>query len=126
MKAEAKLWAGVAVYFVVIGALYAAVGGSPAGVVVLVASAAFGGLVGGWSWRWSRRHHDRAADLADADAGAGLDPIGTFAASSLRPLGIGVGMVMVTAGIPIGLWLVVTGTALLTSQLALLVRDRDG
>jgi Cytochrome c oxidase subunit IV len=125
VKLESLLWASVAVYFGALAALYAAVGGSPAGVVILVAAAAFGGLVAGWSWRWSRRNPPRPADLDTADVSDEAGPAGIYPAASLRPLGLGAGFTITLAGIPLGSWMVAAGIALLASQVGLLVRDRD-
>jgi hypothetical protein len=125
MRLEALLWAGVTVYFTVIATIYAAVGGSVGGVAILVVAAAFGGLVAGWSFHWSRHHEPRPEDRADAGAGDAQGEVGVFAASSLRPLGLGAGICIAVAGFPLGSWMVIAGTALLASQVGLLVRDQD-
>lgn len=127
MKLETLLWAGVTAYFVVIATLYALVGGSVEGIVVLTASAAFGGLVAGWSWRWSRHNPLRASDVdGGSDVGADSDDVGAFPSSSLRPLGLAVGMCMVVAGVALGSWMSTAGVAMVASQVALIVRDTDG
>ena len=126
MKIETWLWAGVAVYFAVIAAIYGGVGGNAAGVVVLVAAAAFGGLVAGWSWRWGHAHGPRPSDLPAADAADELGVAGVFPASSLRPIGVAAGFTIALIGLALGSWMVVIGVGLLGSQVGLVVRDRDG
>jgi hypothetical protein len=125
VRIERVLWAGVTAYFVVIAAIYLAVGGEPAGVTVLVVAAAFGGLVAGWSWRWSRSNGSRASDLATADIADEVGEAGVFPAASLRPIGIAAGFTIAMIGFALGSWMVVVGIALLSSQVGLVVRDRD-
>lgn len=126
MRLEAGLWTGVTAYFVGIAPIYAWSGGSVAGVAALVAGAAFGGLLAGWSWRWSRTHAERPEDRGDADASDGSGEVGVVAASSLRPLGLGAGMCIALAGVPLGSWMVAAGVAIVASQVGLLIRDEDG
>ena len=126
MKSERSLWLGVTVYFAVIAAISGAVGGEPAGVVALCAAGAFGGLVAGWSWRWSRQHGPRPADRDDADVADELGDVGIYPSASLRPLGVAGGFTLALLGLPLGSWMTVAGIALLASQVGLIVRDRDG
>lgn len=126
MRIEAVLWTGVTVYFAVIAVLYAAVGGEAGGITVLAVSGAFGGLVAGWSWGWTRRHGRRPADRPDADAADETGPVGVYPGASLRPLGIAAGFTATLLGLPLGSWMTVAGLALLASQVGLIVRDRDG
>ena len=63
------LWGGLVLYYVVLGAIYWAVDGDPAGATLLLMATALGGLVAGWIWDWRRHHaHPRAEDQVDADA----------------------------------------------------------
>jgi hypothetical protein len=126
MRIEALLWSGVAVYFAIVAAVYAAVGGEPAGVAVLAIAAGFGGLVAGWSWRWSRQHSRRPADRDTADVADELGEVGIYPGASLRPLGIAAGFTLSLLGLPLGSWMSIAGLALLASQVGLVVRDRDG
>lgn len=125
MRLESVLWAGVTVYFVVVAAVYAAVGGDPGGGVPLGAAAFAGGLVAGWSWRWRGRYGVRGADRTDADAGEEPGIVGVYTTASLRPLGLATGMVAIALGIPVGVWMVLAGLAIVASQVALMVRDAD-
>jgi hypothetical protein len=126
MKLEMWLWAGVLVYFTVIGALYWLVRGDPAGASLLLMATALGGLVGGWIWDW-RRHHDpsRPEDRGDADAADETGVVGVYPTASLRPLALAVGMTAIALGVALGSWMVIAGVAIVASQVALLVRDAD-
>lgn len=124
MKLETLLWVSVTAYYAVLAVIYALVGGTSEGVVILVGAAAFGGLVAGWSWQWMRRNPARSSDV---DGGVDDDPeIGIFPTSSLRPLGVAVGITATIVGVAVGSWMVAAGLALLSSQVALIVRDTDG
>ena len=126
MRLEMVLWAGVTVYFTVIGAIYWAVGGDPAGASLLLMATAVGGLVAGWAWDW-RRHHDppRPEDAPDADAADAVGVVGTYPTASLRPLALAAGLSASALGLVLGSWMLLGGIAIITSQVALLVRDAD-
>lgn len=125
MKAETVLWTGVMVYFAVIGAIYFAVGGEPAGVALLLLAAGLGGLVAGWLWGWRRRNGDRPEDLADGDAGDRTGIVGVYPSVSLRPLATSAGMTAAVLGVVLGSWMTIAGVAIVASQMALLTRDAD-
>ena len=120
------LWAGVLVYFVVIGALYWAVDGDPAGATLLLMATAVGGLIAGWIWDWRRHHeHPRPQDRVDADARDETGIVGVYPTASLRPLAIGAGITAAVLGVVLGSWMTIGGIAIVASQVALLVRDAD-
>ena len=125
MRIEGLLWAGVAAYFVVIGALYYALSEDPIGAIALAGGAAMGGLMAGWIWFWRRSNQVRAEDRADADAADGEGIVGVYPTASLRPLGLAVGMCAIPLGIVLGLWMTLTGVAIVASQAILLTRDED-
>lgn len=126
MRAEAVLWGGVSAYFAVVALLYAAVGGEAAGTAALVAAGAFGGLVAGWSWRWTRQHEHRPSDLPGADVADDVGSVGVYPNASLRPLGVAAGFTLALLGLPLGSWMTLVGVALVASQVGLIIRDRDG
>jgi hypothetical protein len=125
MRLETILWSGVAVYFAAIAGIYFVVGGEPVGVSVLLAAAALGGLIAGWSWDWHRRHGERPEDRVDADAGDEVGVVGVFPTESLRPVALAVGFTALLAGVPLGSWMSMAGLAIVASQVLLLVRDLD-
>lgn len=126
MKLETILWAGVTGYFALIGGLYWAVGGDPAGASLLLMATGLGGLVAGWAWDW-RRHHrlPRPEDLLDADAPDGAGVVGVYPTASLRPLALAVGITAAALGVVLGSWMLLAGVGIIASQVALLVRDAD-
>lgn len=125
MKAETVLWGGVVVHFAVIGAIYAAVGGEPAGVALLLLAAGLGGLVAGWLWGWRRRNAPRPEDDAEGDTGDSTGIVGVYPNVSLRPLATSVGMTATALGVVLGSWMTIAGVAIIASQMALLTRDAD-
>ena len=125
MRLEATIWSAITTYFVLIGIVYAVVSGEPGGVALLVATAALGGLVAGWTWNWSRRHPRRISDRADADASDETGVVGIYPTASLRPIALAIGFTAIVVGIPIGSWMTATGVAILASQILLLVHATD-
>lgn len=125
MRVEATLWSGVVGFFLLIAVTYIAVGGDPAGIALLLGAAAFGGLVAGWTWDWTRHHDQRIEDRADADASDRAGIVGVYATASLRPPALAVGVTAIALGVPLGSWLSMIGIAITASQVLLLVRDTD-
>lgn len=125
MKLEAILWTSVTVFYIVIGVIYALVGGDPAGVSVLLAGSGLGGLVAGWTWDWGRRHGQRVEDRADVDASDLTGIVGVYPTASLRPLALALGLTATVLGIPLGSWMSMIGVAIVASQVLLLTRDSD-
>jgi cytochrome c oxidase subunit 1 len=123
---ETTLWAGVAVYFAVIGAIYIAVEGDPAGISLLLLATGLGGLVAGWLWDFRRRHPEpRPQDRLDADASDETGVVGIYPTASVRPLALATGMSAIALGVALGSWMTIAGLAIVASQVALLVRDAD-
>lgn len=125
MKVEATLWSGVVGFFLLIAIAYIAFGGEPAGITLLFGAAAFGGLVAGWTWDWTRRHQPRIEDRADADASDRAGIVGVYPTASLRPVALAVGVTAIALGVALGSWLSMIGLAITASQVLLLVRDTD-
>jgi hypothetical protein len=125
MRLETMIWAGVTVYFTVLAIAYLIVADEPVGVALLLAGAALGGLVVGWSWDWGRRHGERPEDLADADAADAAGFVGVYPTESLRPVALAVGSTAILAGVALGSWMTMAGVAIVASQVLLLVRDLD-
>lgn len=126
MRVETIMWAGLVVYYAVLGAIYWLVDGDAAGASLLLMATGLGGLMAGWLWDW-RRHHAEpaAADRADADADAETGVVGIFPSASVRPLALGVGITAIALGVVIGSWMLLAGVAITLSQIALLTRDAD-
>jgi hypothetical protein len=128
VKLEMLLWIGVGVFYAVLGAIYWASDGDPAGASLVLMATALGGLCGGWIWDWRRRHRDRLPrpeDAADADAADATGVVGVYPTASLRPLALAVGLCATALGVVLGSWMLLGGVAIVASQVALLVRDAD-
>jgi hypothetical protein len=125
MRVEAILWSLVVVYFALMGVVYIAFGGEPAGIVLLFGGAGLGGLVAGWTWDWTRRNAPRVEDQAETDASDLSGIIGIYPTTSLRPIALAFGTASIMLGIAIGSWLSMIGLAVVASQVLLLVRDTD-
>jgi hypothetical protein len=126
VKLQIFHWVGVTVYYTVLGVIYLAVGGEPAGVSLLFLAAAFGGLVAGWVWNEDRgRPGVDPQDDTDADAPDDTGVVGVYPTASLRPLAVAVGMTGTVLGVVVGSWMTMAGLAIVASQVALLVRDLD-
>ncbi len=120
------MWAGLTVFYVLIGGLYWIVDGDPAGASLLLMTTGLGGLIAGWIWHWRRHHaHPRPADRVDADSEDETGVVGVFPTASLRPLALGVGISAATLGVVLGSWMLLAGVAIVASQIALLTRDAD-
>lgn len=125
MRTDAILWTITGLYFAVIGVIYLALSGDPAGATVLLVGAPFGGLIAGWLWHAQRGQPPIAADRVDGDASDELGVVGTYTTDSIRPLALAVGFIGVWLGLIVGLWMTGTSLALMASQIALMVRDAD-
>jgi hypothetical protein len=126
MRLALAIWVAGVVHFAGFAVIYALSADEAAGEVLLIAGAAFAGLVAGWAWVWYRNHRDELpSDRADADMSEGAGPVGVFPTASLRPLALGVGMSGVALGVVVGLWMTLVGLAIVLSQVALLIRDVD-
>ena len=126
VKIETMLWGGVTAYFAVYRRDLRRCRWQRRRRDRAHVAAAFGGLVAGWSWRWSRRHPLRPSDRDEGDAIDDVGPTGIYPAASLRPLGVAAGMTIGALGVVLGSWMLAAGAALLASQVGLIVRDRDG
>ncbi len=120
------MWTGLTVYYVVIGAIYWAVDGDPAGASLLLMATGLGGLIAGWMWDWRRHHrHPRPMDLSDADSSDETGVVGVYPTASLRPLALGVGITATVLGVVLGSWMLLVGVVITVSQVTLLTRDAD-
>ncbi|MFI1093309.1 cytochrome c oxidase subunit 4 [Streptomyces sp. NPDC020917] len=115
MKTEAYLFAGVAVFFLVTGAIYGAWSREPAGsaalaVAFLMASVISFFFTQNYRRRGARPEDDRSGEIADRSG-----PLGFFPASSPYPPLTGLGAAVTALGVVFGLWLFLLGFGLLGS-----------
>ncbi|UQW99604.1 cytochrome c oxidase subunit 4 [Streptomyces sp. RerS4] len=109
MKAEAWLFSGVALFFLVTGGVYAAFSNEPAGVAALAVSFLMSALIAAFLWRQYGRGGRRPEDTADAEIRASGDRRFSFPARSYAPVITAVGTALMGAGAAQGLWLAVIG-----------------
>ncbi|MFE6844828.1 cytochrome c oxidase subunit 4 [Streptomyces sp. NPDC057686] len=109
MKAEAWLFSGVAVFFVVTGGVYAVFSGDPAGVTALAVSFLMSALVAAFLWRQYGRGGRRPEDTADAEIRRGGGREFSFPARSFAPVITAVGTALMGIGAVQGLWLALIG-----------------
>ena len=127
VRLEMMMWAGVGVFYVVIGALYWLVDGDPAGASLLLTATAIGGLCAGWIWDW-RRHHAPPATAGPRRRRRRATRPASSACSRRRACARSPSASASRAtvlGVVLGSWMTIAGVAIVASQVALLARDAD-
>jgi hypothetical protein len=113
LRTEAYLFAGSAVIFLVLAAIYAYLTQiEPVGVVALLLLGGLGGLVGAYLWVLGNRVDPRPEDnpLAEIEEGAG--EVGAFSPWSWWPLVLGISVALVFLGLALGFWISAVGAVL--------------
>ncbi|MEU3841351.1 cytochrome c oxidase subunit 4 [Streptomyces sp. NPDC028635] len=113
MKAESKLFGGVALFFAGIAALYGGWSREPAGSAVLVIAFLMASLVSFFSAVQYRRRGPRPQDRKDAEVVDAAGPVEFFPAASHWPVVTAAGFALAATGVVYGLWLFLIGTAVL-------------
>jgi hypothetical protein len=109
VKIEFYLFAFIAAFLTMMGAIYIWFAGDPSGGVPLWFAAALGMIIGYYFWYTSRRIPPRPEDRADADIDEGSGEIGFFSPHSWWPLWLAVGAALAFLGVIFGMWLVLIG-----------------
>ena len=123
MKIEAILLTISAVFFAVVAVIYLAIGGEPAGGVLLGIAIVFAGLIGAWLWLWVSRNPPRAEDRADATMASETGELGTFVTGSWRPFAIAAAATIIAVSLAVGPWLALIGVTLLVYNVIGLIQD---
>ncbi|MFG2874125.1 cytochrome c oxidase subunit 4 [Streptomyces sp. NPDC048337] len=113
MRAEAWMFSGVAVFFVVTGAVYARYSTDPAGIAALAVSFLMSALIAAFLWRQYHRGGDRPEDRKGAQVSEGADRRFSFPARSYAPVITAVGAALIGLGVVQGLWLALIGFGVL-------------
>ncbi|GAA2239913.1 MULTISPECIES: aa3-type cytochrome oxidase subunit IV [Kitasatospora] len=113
MRAEGYLFAGVAAFFGVTGAMYGWLAAEPAGTVALTVSFLMSGLVALFCWTQHTKRGDRLQDRTDIPIADGAGPLDFFAPHSLFPVLCALGAALFGLGVVFGLWLVLIGFGVL-------------
>ncbi|MFC4493380.1 cytochrome c oxidase subunit 4 [Streptomyces ovatisporus] len=118
MKTEAALFAGVAVFFAVVTAFYAAFHPEPAGTAALLVSFLMSALISFFLWTQYKRHGARPQDRKDAAVRETAGLLGFFSPRSSFPVLTAVGTALAGTGVVYGLWLFLIGVGLTAAGVA--------
>ncbi|MFF2652544.1 cytochrome c oxidase subunit 4 [Streptomyces sp. NPDC058045] len=113
MKAEARLFAGVAAFFLVTGGGYGWWSREPAGTAALVVAFLMSTLLSFFFDRTYRRRGLRPEDRGEGEVADRSGPLDFFPPHSPYPPVTGLGAVATALGVVFGLWLFVLGLGLL-------------
>ncbi|MGI8870815.1 MAG: cytochrome c oxidase subunit 4 [Mycobacteriales bacterium] len=98
MKTEAVIFGLVSAFLFVVAIIYGIWSGEPVGVVALVLSGGFCGIIGSYFGFIVRRIEPRPEDRDEADISEGAGELGFFSPGSYWPLGIGLSTATVAVG----------------------------
>ena len=105
MKAGWKLFAGLAVFYFVVGIIYWLVGGEAVGMTAIPLSGALAALVGYYLWFTNRRLGIQPEDKLDGEIEENAGEIGFYSPHSWWPLPVGFFATASGLGLIIGWWL---------------------
>ena len=105
MKAGWKLFAGLAVFYFIVGAIYWAVGGEAVGVTAIPLSGGLAALVGYYLWFTNRRLGVQPEDKLDGEIAENAGEIGFYSPHSWWPLPVAFFATASGLGLIIGWWL---------------------
>ncbi len=109
MKTEGNIFAGLAVFFLVIATIYWFTSYEDAGSVLLLTTAFLGTIPGAYLILTSRKHPPRPEDQADADIADGAGRVGSFPEYSVWPLVLALGLAIAAVGLVFGIWMAFPG-----------------
>ncbi|MEU0302994.1 cytochrome c oxidase subunit 4 [Streptomyces sp. NPDC006175] len=113
MKGEAWLFTGVALFFAVTCAVYAAFAPDPAGIAALAVSGLMAVLIAAYLWWGYTRVGPRPEDRKDARVREAGGTRGFFPARSYFPVISAAGSALLALGTVQGLWLFLIGVGVL-------------
>ncbi len=117
MKIEGGLFAGGAVFFVLVAGIYWYLSGDPIGTTALALCGGLAFLVGFYVLYTSKRVYPRPEDRLDAEIDEADPEYGFFSPHSWWPFFVGLCTFIVVLGLIFAVWLLVLGTALLVLSL---------
>ncbi len=115
MKTEGRIFAGLAIFFVVVAAVYGELSREVIGTTALVLSGALALAIGFYSLRLAARLGPRPEDRPDADIDEGAGEYGFYSPHSWWPLPTALSAAIMMLGFVFGWWLTVLGAFLLIS-----------
>ena len=107
MKAGWKLFAGLAVFYFVVGIIYWLVGGEAVGMTAIPLSGGLAALVGYYLWFTNRRLGVQPEDKLDGEIEENAGEIGFYSPHSWWPLPVGFFATASGLGLIIGWWLTI-------------------
>ncbi|WP_225825828.1 cytochrome c oxidase subunit 4 [Streptomyces naphthomycinicus] len=113
MKAEAMLFAGVALFFGGSAALYGVWSGDATGTTALVVAFGMAALIAFFCLVQYRRRGARAQDRTEAEVSDGAGQVAFFPDESLWPVVTALGFAVTATGVVYGLWLFLIGLGVL-------------
>ncbi|MBY8883448.1 cytochrome c oxidase subunit 4 [Streptomyces sp. PTM05] len=113
MRTEARLFAGVALFFLAAFVVYAVYATDPAGKAALAVSFLMASLISFFLYTQYRRKGTRPEDRGDAEILERSGPVDFFPARSAWPPMTALGSVLCALGVVYGLWLFLIGFGVL-------------
>ncbi|GHH87665.1 cytochrome c oxidase polypeptide 4 [Streptomyces sulfonofaciens] len=129
MRTEALLFAGVAAFFAVAGAVYGWLSADPTGTCALGLAFLMAALVAFFLGAQYRRRGPRPQDRPDAEVADATGPVEFFPPYSPWPLTTAAGFTLLCLGVVYGLWLFLLGLGLVSHGvfgMAFQYADRSG
>ena len=107
MKANWKLFAGLAVFYTLMAVIYWYVGGESVGITGMILAACLAGMVGFYVWFTQKRiGFDIPSDDVNAEIADDAGELGFYSPHSWWPLPVALSIVATGLGLLIGWWLV--------------------
>lgn len=123
MRTAGRIFGAVALFQTPVAAVYWLASGERAGAVLLLASAAFAGMVA--ACLLAMAGAPGPEDRPGAGVAEGAGDLGWFPTASIWPAGTGAGAVLLALGLAFGVWLAMVGAALfVASVLGYALADR--
>ena len=106
MKTSWVLFGGIGLFYILMGSIYASIGGDPAGIACLFLSAALAILVAFYVWFTQKKIGSiLPEDNLEAEIADGAGELGFYSPHSWWPLPVAVFTIMAGLGLIIGWWL---------------------
>ena len=115
MKFAWKLFAGIAIFYGILAAIYWRLSSEIVGTAALTLSMGLGALVAFYFWYTDKRVGIQPQDKNDGEIYEGAGEIGFFSPGSWWPLAVAASAIIVGLGLIIGWWLSAIGLGLLVA-----------
>lgn len=109
MKIESTLFGFLALFLIVVSAIYWLLSQDPSGTVMLLLAGGLATIIGYFLWFTARRMEARPEDRGDAEVSEGSGEIGFFSPHSWWPIFMAASFSLTTLGLAFGYWLLVIG-----------------